>query len=84
MTAAHQHDWRLVSHLDGCHWYSTAAACPCGATLRQGGERDLKEDPFSAVWMDDADDATQCQRCRDLLAGAAPEPFTNEIVDAAT
>jgi hypothetical protein len=84
VTDAHQHDWRFVAHADGCHWYVTTAACGCGATLRQHAERDVNEDPYSAVWMDDAGDDTQCERCGELLAGAAPEPFTSEIVEATT
>ena len=75
----------MVAHMDGCHWYATTAVCDCGATLRQSGERDLKEDPYAAVWMEDGrdeDDANACRRCRDLLAGAAPDPFTEVIEHA--
>lgn len=73
----HVHEWRMVSHLDGCHYFSTSAACACGATLVQSAERDVKDDPYSAVWMGDDD---SCERCRDLLAGAAPEGVRNEVV----
>lgn len=76
----HEHEWRLVSHLDGCHYYSTSAACACGATLLQTAERDVKEDPYSAVWMGDGAEDDGCERCRELLDGASPDPFRNEVV----
>jgi hypothetical protein len=80
MSGLHVHAWRFVAHVDGCHWYATTAACDCGATLHQTAERDVKEDPYSAVWMeDDRDDDKACRRCRDLLAGAPPDPFTEVI-----
>lgn len=75
--AVHEHEWRFVSHMDGCHWYASSAACKCGATMLQQAERDVKEDPYSAVWMEDVDG---CERCRELMGGAAPEPFRSEIV----
>lgn len=85
MTKPHEHVWRMVAHADGCHWFVTTAACQCGATLRQSGERDVKEDPYSAVWMDmdGVPEEQQCERCRALLAGAEPE-YTNEVVEATT
>jgi hypothetical protein len=73
---AHVHAWRMVSHLDGCHYFSTSAACACGATLVQSAERDVEDDPYSRVWMTDDD---TCERCRELLAGAAPEGVRNEV-----
>lgn len=38
-------------------------------------ERDLDEDPYCAVWMEDmgGDDDERCERCRELLAGATPQ-----------
>lgn len=77
----HAHEWKMVAHLDGCHWFSTSAACACGATLVQTCERDVKSDPYSAVWMDDNDVAEdqRCERCRELLAGATPEGVRNEV-----
>jgi hypothetical protein len=74
----HTHTWRLISHMDGCHYFSTSAVCACGATLVQTAERDVKEDPYSAVWMDDDD---SCGLCRELLAGAAPEAIRNEVAE---
>lgn len=75
----HVHAWRPVSHIDGCHFYGGSSACECGATLTQRGERDMQADPYSAVWMDDNE---SCQRCRELLDGAAPEGFRQEVVEA--
>jgi hypothetical protein len=72
----HAHEWREVSHLDGCHYFSTSAACACGATLVQSAERDVKEDPYSAVWMTDDD---SCARCRELLEGATPDGVREEV-----
>jgi hypothetical protein len=81
MTTTHiEHAFKMTAHMDGCHWYSTTGRCECGAILRQYGERDVREDPWSAVWMDDEDAEDRCERCRELLAGAAPEPFTSEVL----
>jgi hypothetical protein len=55
-------------HADGCHYFSTSYACACGAQMVSRLERDLAEDPFSAVWMEDI--GVNCKRCRELLAGA--------------
>jgi hypothetical protein len=73
--AIHLHSLRTTMHMDGCHWYSTAARCECGATYTHYGERDLKEDPYSAIWMDgDGRDPDEepCQRCEELMNGARP------------
>lgn len=77
----HEHAWRIVAHTDCCHWWATTAACECGAVLQQNAERDLADDPYSAVWMEDFGQAG-CDRCRELMAGAAPEGVHNEVVPA--
>lgn len=77
----HVHIWNLVTHMDGCHWALTVAACDCGATLRQEVERDLKGDPYAAVWMDEDAQSEPCDRCRALLDGAEPE-CTTEVTPA--
>jgi hypothetical protein len=78
----HEHSWQFVSHIDGCHFAMTVASCDCGATLRQTAERDLKEDPYAAVWMDDENgDVESCPRCRELRLGAEPS-FANEVIPA--
>jgi hypothetical protein len=50
--AEHQHKWKTNMHLDGCHWYMTAAACECGATLTSTHERALAADLYGAVWSE--------------------------------
>jgi hypothetical protein len=79
----HKHSWQFVSHIDGCHFYMTIAACECGATLRQTGERDFAEDPYAAIWMDEdtQPEGQACERCRELLDGAEPS-FANEVIPA--
>jgi hypothetical protein len=72
----HVHEWRFVSHLDGCHYFSTSAVCGCGATQVQSAERDMADDLNSAMWADD----DSCERCRELLAGAAPDAPREEVV----
>jgi hypothetical protein len=70
----HTHVFKTTMHLDGCHWYETIASCACGAVYGWRGERSLKADPYSAVWMDDPDG---CERCKALIAGA---PVRNNVV----
>lgn len=65
----HEHVWRMVLHLDGCHWYSSAFSCECGAAARAYDERDVGSDPYSAVWMEPVSEE-RCPRCEELLAGA--------------
>jgi hypothetical protein len=81
--SAHVHIWNLVTHMDGCHWALTVAACACGATLRQEAERDLRDDPYAAVWMDEdgQPEGEPCDRCRALLDGAEPK-LTTEVIPA--
>lgn len=68
----HEHRWRGTLHMDGCHWYSWNLVCECGATAYSYAERDLNDDPYSAVWMDDEGRDEPCVRCGELLAGAKP------------
>ena len=69
----HLHSFSTTMHMDGCHWYSWSASCKCGATYSTYDERDLKGDPYSAIWMDNEDpEAAACLRCEDLMAGARP------------
>jgi len=63
----HEHVFKTSMHLDGCHSYSTAARCECGTIYNSYGERSVKSDPYSAIWMDPADN---CERCKAILAGA--------------
>jgi hypothetical protein len=76
----HQHEWRPVAHIDGCHFYGGSSVCECGATLTQRAERDISDDPYSAEWM--GDDPT-CERCRELLDGAVPEGVHEDLVEVA-
>lgn len=71
--SAHKHAWKLTLHLDGCHFYSSAYACECGATLSVFDERSPKDDPYSTVWMSREDGEEECERCTELLAGAKPK-----------
>ena len=74
----HQHTWTGVAHLDGCHAYSWAYSCLCGASRNTGGERDFRgEDGMSyAMWFEET-----CERCRELADGAEPQQW-DEIVEA--
>jgi len=75
MSDQHEHVWRLVLHLDGCHAYQSAYSCECGATRSTTDERDPKEDPYSMVWMLPED----CERCQQLWDGMEPT-HSDEIV----
>jgi hypothetical protein len=84
--APHEHRWKATMHLDGCHWYSTGAACTCGATLSVTHERSPAADPYSMIWMEPQYrevtrdergrfvkphwEEVVCDRCRELQAGA--------------
>lgn len=72
--SAHEHQWRLKLHLDGCHFYQSGYDCECGATRVTADERDVKDDPYSMVWMDDS----ECKRCDELRKGATPKR-TDEV-----
>ena len=76
--AEHEHVWKLNLHLDGCHFYQSGYSCECGATRVTSDERDLSEDPYSAVWME-GDGEDKCPRCAELRAGAKPK-HADEIV----
>lgn len=73
----HEHDFQMTMHVDGCHHYTTRASCSCGVGYYSYGERSLKADPWSAVWMLDDDGETECARCEALVAGA---PCRFEVV----
>ena len=64
----HQHVFKSSMHLDGCHSYQTAARCECGVAYNSYGERSLRADPYSGVWMD----MDSCERCAELMRGARP------------
>jgi len=66
---AHRHEFRQVLHLDGCHTYQSSYTCTCGVTAGTYGERSIKADPYSSIWMDSPD---SCLRCEALLKGARP------------
>jgi hypothetical protein len=65
----HVHRWSVVLHADYCHKFEWAYTCACGAGKRTVGERDVRFDPWSAVWFDEAG---ECTRCNELAAGAEP------------
>jgi len=65
---AHTHAFKTSMHMDGCHTYQTAAQCDCGVAYNHFGERNLKADPYSGVWMD----MDTCERCAELMRGARP------------
>lgn len=69
------HRWRMVLHADGCHFWTSAYICNCGARMNTYGERDFEGDPWSAMWMDesayDGEDGP-CERCAQLRDGAEP------------
>lgn len=67
----HRHAWRRSMHMDGCHWYSSVYTCVrCTATVGTYDERDLSEDPYSAIWMDADGEGSACVRCEELMSGA--------------
>ena len=68
----HEHRWKTVFHLDGCHFYSWSYACACGATASTYSERSIADDPYSMVWMD-SEGREPCSRCEELIAGAIPK-----------
>jgi hypothetical protein len=67
---AHKHEFKMQMHMDGCHYFSSTFQCGCGAHAHSQHERDLKADPYSAVWMDYPD---TCERCAELMRGARPQ-----------
>lgn len=71
--SAHEHEWRLHLHLDGCHFYSSTYLCACGATRYSRAERDVAHDPYAMVWL-----LETCDRCAELAGGAKPL-YSDEI-----
>jgi hypothetical protein len=71
----HDHRWELKTHLDGCHFWGSVFVCSCGAKRTAGGERDLADDPYSVIWMND-----DCERCQELLAGTKPKSWDDITV----
>lgn len=67
----HEHVWKLVLHLDGCHFHQSQYTCECGATRATSDERDPKIDPYSTVWMLPED----CARCQELWDGMEAKHF---------
>lgn len=80
--SVHQHQWKTVAHIDSCHGYSWTYSCECGATRETYGERSVRADGSSAIWMMDDDGKPMCPRCEALLNGAEPE-HRDEIRGAA-
>ena len=72
----HVHAWRLHSHLDGCHLFTTYYSCECGASRRIASERNLVTDPYSAMWMQDG---RKCKRCAELRRGAEPQSWDDTV-----
>jgi hypothetical protein len=67
---AHAHVFMTTMHLDGCHWYKTTGVCDCGVVYGASGERSVKADPYSGVWMSEPG---TCARCAALfLLNARP------------
>jgi hypothetical protein len=61
----HEHRFKLVTHMDGCHWYSSEYVCDCGAGVSTYDERELALDPYCFMWLDE-----NCTRCAELAGGA--------------
>lgn len=79
------HRWRMVAHIDGCHFYASTYVCyDCGASYHISLERDIAGDPYSAIWMDpDAlPEDEQCERCEQLMQGAAVAEPREEYIAA--
>jgi hypothetical protein len=82
----HEHQWKPVIHLDGCHFYRNSYACECGATAGSHHERNPnpRADPYALGWMGPTEPTEDepCARCEALKAGARPLPYHLEIVGA--
>lgn len=61
----HKHDFKLHTHIDGCHFYSSVYTCDCGEAISVYDEREFTEDPYSFCWIDET-----CERCAELMNGA--------------
>jgi len=70
----HEHQWKMVIHMDGCHVHTSSYACKCGAARTITAERDFKKDPWAGVWA-----LAECDRCKELLAGARRKPRSDTI-----
>ena len=70
MNRVHEHRFELFMHLDGCHEVRSSFRCACGTTRLVKTERDFhnEDTPLArAFYRED------CERCRDLMAGAEPK-----------
>lgn len=76
--SAHEHAWKPLMHIDGCHTYEWRYACECGAVRRTWAERQMREG-YGPVWALD-----ECERCQELLAGARRKRRVVEVVEART
>ncbi len=65
----HQHCWKMVMHVDYCHYYLSSYSCSCGAILSTNDERDPTFDPYSLIWMDPEETGTDCKRCDEIRVG---------------
>lgn len=72
--SAHVHVWKPVAHVDGCHYFMWRYVCECGYGRETSQERDLAYDGWSSVWMTNDDGSPMCERCEELLDGAALLP----------
>lgn len=63
----HEHQWQMLVHLDGCHFFSSTYTCPCGARMEDYSEREPSSDSYAALWMQ-----PDCDRCNELIEGAEP------------
>lgn len=66
----HRHEYRMYSHIDGCHFFHTTYLCICGDVQAKGHERDFhdEDDVYSRMFAVD-----ECPRCQELLKGAKPK-----------
>ena len=71
----HTHAWIRVAHIDNCHDYGDVLTCECGASREIGHERDVSDDWYSAIWMDNSDRDEPCARCDELMGGAKPKQW---------
>lgn len=66
------HLWQMTLHLEDCHSYRSVFVCQdCGGSVSTYDERDLNEDPYALIWMEQVDEEP-CKRCSELIAGAEP------------
>jgi hypothetical protein len=65
-TPAHEHEFETTLHLDGCHYWTTAARCECGVIYGVRAERSFTADSYAASESD-------CPRCEALRNGVRPQ-----------